>query len=148
MFITVSLRNNFSTIKQNGHYCVNIRLLFGYVGITLHVSIFLFGHLQAYAIQVLVTEINMNSYCVHDWFKHFLIILIYLKYNVHVVSICNLQFINKYMLSELFIFTSVDSRRLSNTRFLLILHLILKKIQSTIVSRALVRYPSRIFRNV
>jgi hypothetical protein len=31
------------------------------------------GNLQAHAIQALVTELNMNSYCLHDWFR-------YLKY--------------------------------------------------------------------
>jgi hypothetical protein len=42
--------------------------LFAYVVITLHVSTLLLGHLQAYAIQALFTEISMNSYCVHNWF--------------------------------------------------------------------------------
>jgi hypothetical protein len=65
-YLTVSLHNNFSHIKQNKHNCVIICFYFAYVVITLHFSTLLLGHPQAYAIQALVTEINMNSYCVHN----------------------------------------------------------------------------------
>jgi hypothetical protein len=55
----------FKIIKQNTHYCVNIRFLFVQLVKRLHVSTLLLGHPQAYAIQASVTVFNMNSYCAH-----------------------------------------------------------------------------------
>jgi hypothetical protein len=48
-------------IKQNRHYCVSI-LFYLRNWYMLHVSILLLSHLQAFAIQASVTEINMNLY--------------------------------------------------------------------------------------
>jgi hypothetical protein len=57
----------FFTIKQIKHYCVNICFIcVCYYNATCFGP--LLGHLQAYSILALVTEINMNSYCVHNWF--------------------------------------------------------------------------------
>jgi hypothetical protein len=64
-YIEVSQHNNFLMIiiKQNRHYCVNIRFYLCSWQ-SLHVSTPLLGHHQAYVIQACYW-INMNLYCAH-----------------------------------------------------------------------------------
>jgi hypothetical protein len=52
------------TIKHNRHRCVNNRFYLRMFSC----STPLLAHLQAYAMQAAVTEINMNSYCAQYWF--------------------------------------------------------------------------------